>query len=212
MKRVIIEKDIIQLKKQGRNVLQIYPEDIITPLAMDAVKLFGINISLVKEKKYSKVENESWKKVCIGSDHTGFTIKSLLLDILISKGFEVIDAGTFNNESCDYPDFAAEVAKNVALKNCDLGIIIDATGIPSAITANKFPGIRAATCYNEFCAKSARSHNNSNILVMGAKTLGEETIKSILDVFLSTKFDGGRHQKRLDKITEIEKYFINKNL
>jgi ribose 5-phosphate isomerase B len=89
----------------------------------------------------------------------------------------------------------------------DFAVLIDATGIPSSITANKIPGIRACTCYNEFSARSAREHNNGNVLVMGAKTLGEETIKSILEVWLDTPFGGGRHQRRLDKITAIEKEF-----
>jgi len=123
---------------------------------------------------------------------------------LIEKGFNLSDAGTFDEKSCDYPDFAKIVATGVAKDNYDRGIIIDATGIPSAITANKYKGIRAATCYNSFSAKSSRAHNNSNVLVIGAKALGEETIKLIVDEWLSTKFEGGRHQKRLDKISDIE--------
>ena len=95
-------------------------------------------------------------------------------------------------------------AKKVKERSVDWGIIIDATGIPSAITANKLKGIRAATCYNEFSARSAREHNNANILVIGAKAIGEETAKSILDAWLTTNFGGGRHQRRLDKITQIE--------
>lgn len=89
----------------------------------------------------------------------------------------------------------------------DFAVLVDATGIPSAITANKIPGIRACTCYNEFSARSGREHNNGNVLVMGARTLGEETIKSILEVWLNTPFGGERHQRRLDKITAIEKEF-----
>ena len=114
-----------------------------------------------------------------------------------------------DEKSCDYPDFAEAVSEKVQLGKVDCGLIIDATGIPSAITANKLEGIRAATCYNEFSAKSARSHNDANVLVLGAKTLGEETIKSIVDVWLNTSFEGGRHQRRLDKITGIERKYKN---
>lgn len=209
MKKLITEKDILDLVKSGRNFIQIGENDLITPLAMDAIKSFSINISLLKVNKIDLVKEASlWKTLAIGSDHTGFFVKSVLCDFLIQNGYIVNDYGTFNEKSCDYPDYAAEVAKNVALKNVDFGILVDATGIPSAITANKFPGIRAATCYNEFSAKSARSHNNSNILVVGAKTLGEESIKAIVDIFCKTQFEGGRHQNRINKITEIENQFL----
>ncbi|MGD8780991.1 MAG: ribose 5-phosphate isomerase B [Ignavibacteria bacterium] len=150
------------------------------------------------------------KKIAVGSDHTGFDIKEILKKFLTDRKYEVIDCGTFDRNSCDYPDFAMEVSKKVVLREVCVGILIDATGIPSAITANKFPGIRASTCYNEFSAFSSRSHNDANVLVLGAKTLGEETIKSIVNVWLKTEFEGGRHQKRLNKITALEKAFIDK--
>ena len=129
----------------------------------------------------------------------------MVIEYLGEKGFDVNDKGTYDEQSCDYPDFAIAVAKEVMSGNCDYGICFDATGIPSAITANKLKGIRAATCYNEFSAWSARNHNNANVLVMGAMTLGPETIKSIIDKFFSTEFAGGRHQRRLDKISALEK-------
>ncbi len=127
--------------------------------------------------------------------------------ILVEKGYEIIDVGTYDENACDYPDFAFAAAMKVKTGDADFAVLIDATGIPSSITANKIPGIRACTCYNEFSARSAREHNNGNALVVGAKTLGEETIKSILEVWLNTSFGGARHQKRLDKITAIEKEF-----
>ena len=122
----------------------------------------------------------------------------------MEKGFEVIDAGTFDETSCDYPDYAKKVALQVTSGESNFGILIDATGIPSAITANKIKGIRAATCYSNFSAKSSRAHNNANVLVVGSKTLGDETVKEIVSEWLATDFEGGRHQKRLDKITDIE--------
>ncbi|RKY93890.1 MAG: ribose 5-phosphate isomerase B [Ignavibacteriae bacterium] len=146
----------------------------------------------------------SQKRISIGSDHTGFKMKNILIKYLGERGFQLNDEGTFDEKSCDYLDFAKAVALKVATGNADFGIILDATGIPSSITANKIKGIRAATCYNAFSAKSAREHNDANVLVLGAKSLGEETIKTIIEVWFSTNFAGGRHQRRLDKISSIE--------
>ena len=210
MKNLITELDIYKLHKSGKTIIPIGNEDILTPLAKDKIKSLGMKVITKEEaeKLYFEDPNISntvrEKRVAIGCDHTGFKVKNLLIKILSDKGFELIDVGTFNEQSCDYPDFAFAAAVKVKEKKVDFGIIVDATGIPSAITANKVKGIRAATCYNEFSARSAREHNNANVLVLGAKTLGEETIKSILDVWLSTGFGGGRHQKRLNKITLIE--------
>jgi ribose 5-phosphate isomerase B len=214
MKNLITETDVAKLKKEGSNILLIGNNDILTPLAKDKAKSLGLKI--IKKDPASKIESESGeithssknKKIAIGSDHTGFRIKNILSKILSEKGFEVIDVGTYDEASCDYPDYALAVASKVKNGGHEFGIIIDASGIPSAITANKLPGIRAATCYNEFSARSAREHNNANILVVGAKAIGEETIKSILDAWLNTNFGGGRHQKRLDKIAAVEKQFL----
>jgi ribose 5-phosphate isomerase B len=216
MKKLLTEADIIHLSKSGSKVLSISEGTIITPLAADKLSEFGITV----EKTTQSVSNnktkdlESFDKgsklVCIGSDHTGFKAKEILKAHLKERSYQVIDVGTLNEQSCDYPDFAFEVAKKVIMNEVDFGIILDATGIPSAMTANKVPGIRAATCYNEFTANSAREHNSANVLVLGAKALGDETLKSILDTWLKTKFGGGRHQRRLDKITAIEEKFVNK--
>jgi ribose 5-phosphate isomerase B len=207
MKKLITEAAVKELLRQGSNVLVVNKGSIITPLALDLIKL----------KKISVVESDSTnsdhstltikkvlKKIVIGSDHTGFKIKNLLIKYLGEKGYEITDIGTFDEKPCDYPDFAKSVAENVISKKSDCGIMIDASGIPSAITANKIKSIRAATCYNEFSAKSSREHNDANILVLGARALGEESIKSIVDVWINTPFAGGRHQKRLDKIKSIE--------
>jgi len=210
MKKLITEADVVKLYREGIRIISTGENEIITPLALDKIKSLGI--ALTNKEAASKIQASETgitkstrsKKVAIGSDHTGFKIKNLLSKILSDKGFEITDVGTFDEKSCDYPDFAFAVASKVKEGSADFGIIIDATGIPSAITANKLKGIRAATCYNEFSAKSAREHNNANILVLGAKSLGEEVIKSILEIWLSTGFGGGRHQKRLDKIREIE--------
>jgi len=215
MKKVITEAEVILKFKGGGKILPIGEEDIVTPLAKDKIKDLGMII--VKKVVTDRIEVSSSltpspkqikNTVVLGCDHTGLPVKNLLAKLLIEKGFKIQDVGTFDEVSCDYPDFAFATAKKVKSGEADFGVLVDATGIPSAITANKIKGIRAATCYNEFTAKSAREHNNANILVLGAKALGEETIKSILEVWLNTKFAGGRHQRRLDKITEIE----NQNL
>ena len=216
MKKLLTEQEVIKLFKEGAKSIAVGKGDIITPLAADRIKLLGIPVvEKVESEEIDSEEVETDKKektnkIIIASDHTGYKMKSLLINYLSGKKFEIIDAGTDSEESCDYPDFALAAAKRVALNEADFGIILDATGIPSAITANKIPGIRAATCYNEFSARSAREHNNSNVLVMGARTLGEETIKSILDVWMETDFAGGRHQRRIDKITAVEKSFLGK--
>lgn len=210
MKNLITESDIAKFFKEGKTILPIGEDDILTPLAKDKIKSLGIKV--IKKNAATELSAEdseiikSYKnnKVVLACDHTGFKVKNIIAKYLTDKKYEIIDVGTFDESSCDYPDFAYAASLKVKEGGADFAIIFDATGIPSAITANKLKGIRAATCYNEFSAKSAREHNNANVLVLGAKSLGEETIKSIIDVWLSTSFGGGRHQKRLNKITTIE--------
>lgn len=208
-KKLITEKDILELILKGKKNLEISGNEIFTPAAKDRIN--EAKIKLVKSSSNLLLQQNSIdplleaKKAAIGSDHTGFAAKKIILKYLQDKGLEVIDVGTFDESSCDYPDYAILVSNKVKTGEVDFGVIFDATGIPSAITANKIKGIRAATCYNEFSARSSREHNNSNIIVMGAKTLGEESIKSILQVWLNSKFLGDRHQRRLDKITILEK-------
>ena len=213
-KRLITESDIQKLLKKGESILALSKDDLVTPSAWDKIKEKKIKVI----QKESTIEIESSNnstevrskmfKVAIGSDHTGFKLKNLLSKLLSEKGYNIIDVGTYDEKSCDFPDFAYAVAVKVKENAVDFGIILDASGNPSAISANKLPGIRAANCYNEFSAKSARSHNNANILTIGAKAIGEETAKSILETWLKTDFEGGRHQKRLNKITAIEKEFL----
>jgi ribose 5-phosphate isomerase B len=210
MKKLITENDILDLEKKGTKVLYKTKDTIITPLALD--RILRSKFAII-EKEISQTELNthsslmaisSENKIIIGSDHTGFRLKNILIKYLLEKEYQIADAGTFDEKPCDYPDFAKLIAKSVSKGDHDYGILIDATGIPSAIVANKIKGIRAATCYNTFSAKSSRAHNNANVLVVGARSLGEETIKLIVDEWLSTQFEGGRHQKRLDKISNIE--------
>ena len=143
-------------------------------------------------------------RIAIGSDHSAFEIKKELVKYLDEKGYLVSDEGTYSFESCDYPDFAEKVALKVRDKVVELGILICGTGIGMSISANKFRGIRAALCFNEYMAEMSRLHNNANILCLGARVLSQEQMIEIINKWLSTEFEGGRHSKRLAKIDEME--------
>jgi ribose 5-phosphate isomerase B len=204
MRKVISNNTVDDVYRSGKLFIEVGPDDILTPLAQDRIKELGM---VVKTAGTNPGNNDKLNIVGLGCDHTGYKLKIIIKELLQKKGFEIIDVGTNSESSCDYPDYALATAQKIIERKVDFGIMIDATGIPSAITANKIPGIRAATCYNEFTAWSARNHNNANLMVIGAKAIGEETAKSILEKWLSTEFEGGRHQKRLDKITKIEEKF-----
>lgn len=137
------------------------------------------------------------KTVVIGSDHAGVALKKLLSDHLAGKGYEVVDVGPPDTRSVDYPTFAARVCDAVLAKNA-LGVLICGTGLGMSMTANRRPGIRAALCTDEFMARMARLHNDANILCLGERVIGQGLALSIADVFFSTAFEGGRHQRRLD--------------
>ncbi len=143
-------------------------------------------------------------KLAIGADHAGFRLKEAVKKHLDKRGIEYKDFGTYSEESCDYPDIARDVAVAVKKGEFDFGILICGTGIGISIAANKIKGIRAALCHDTFSAKAARAHNNANILAMGARVIGEGLACEIVDRFLSAQFEGGRHQRRVDKIHEIE--------
>jgi ribose 5-phosphate isomerase B len=207
MKKLITEADVLKLVRQGLKELYIDENTILTPSAKDVIireKIELRNIQLKQLSSDSSVSKKLVKTIAIGSDHTGFKVKKELVNFLSSQGFQVIDVGTNSEQSCDYPDFAYAVAFAVKNNQAERGIVIDATGIPSAMVANKVKGIRAAVGYNEYAIKSSREHNNSNVLSLGARVFDVEILKSFISLWLQTDFEGGRHQKRLDKITDIE--------
>ncbi|MBI5190931.1 MAG: ribose 5-phosphate isomerase B [Nitrospirae bacterium] len=144
-------------------------------------------------------------KVALGCDHGGLELKDTIAAELRKLGVEVVDEGTVSEESVDYPDFAAKVAGDVASGKVDRGITVCGTGIGMSIAANKFPGIRAALCHDSYTARMSRMHNDANILVLGGRVTGPEVALDILRDWLKTPFEGGRHQRRLDKIAELEK-------
>ena len=143
-------------------------------------------------------------RVSIGSDHRGFQLKAVLIDLLNSVGHQVSDEGTSDNQSVDYPDFASAVASKVSRGESDRGILICGTGIGMAIVANKFSGIRAATCHDEATAEVSRRHNDANVLCLSGDMLGEHVVDQLVKVWMTTEFDGGRHARRVEKIRRLE--------
>jgi ribose 5-phosphate isomerase B len=143
-------------------------------------------------------------KIAVGSDHRGYDVKRRIVHQLQKKGHEVIDVGPNGPESVDYPDFALQVAQAVGEGRVDRGILICGTGIGMCIAANKVKGVRAAPCHDSITAEMSRRHNNANILCLSADLLGDELIGHMIRIFLETEFEGGRHARRVDKITRFE--------
>ena len=145
--------------------------------------------------------------IVIGSDHGGLDLKTDLASYLTRRGFQVMDAGTNNNDSVDYPDFGLKVAELVASGEVESGVLICGTGIGMSIAANKVPGIRAALVTDTFMARMAKEHNNANVLVLGGRVLDSQKACDLVGTWLDASFEGGRHQARLDKIADIEKKY-----
>lgn len=143
-------------------------------------------------------------KVALGADHRGYQAKTHIRDSLAEMGLEVIDFGTDSSKSMDYPDPAYAAANAVQQGKCDVGVLFCGTGIGMSITANKLHGIRAALCHDELTAEMARRHNNANVLCLPADLVGDALMHRIVQVWLKTQYEGGRHDRRIDKITVIE--------
>ncbi len=148
--------------------------------------------------------------MALGSDHGGYQLKEALKKYISELGYRVIDVGTNSEEPCDYPDFAYAVASLVSKGEAWRGIMVDGAGIGSSIVANKVPNVRAVCCENEFVARNSREHNDANVLTLGSRVVGSELAKEIVKVWLATWFGGGRHKKRVDKISDIEQKFSKK--
>ena len=143
-------------------------------------------------------------RIAIGSDHRGLAARKRVVGLLERLGHEVIDCGSHGEEAVDYPDIAADVARRVSDGSVDRGILLCCTGVGMAIAANKLPGVRAATCHDEVTAEMSRRHNDLNVLCLSAEMLGAEVQEKILRTWLSTPFEGGRHARRVAKITALE--------
>jgi ribose 5-phosphate isomerase B len=143
-------------------------------------------------------------KIALASDHAGFDLKKAVAEYLAGRGIEYVDFGCGPREKVDYVDFGAKAAQSIVSGECSRGILVCGTGIGMGIVANKFKGIRAAPCWNEYTAEMSRLHNDSNCLTMGGRVLSPEEALRIVRVFLETAFEGGRHARRVDKIRRIE--------
>jgi ribose 5-phosphate isomerase B len=146
----------------------------------------------------------SKKRIIIGADHGGYLLKEKVVSYLMKKGFLVKDVGTFSLESCDYPLIGYKVAEEISLGKFKKGILICKTGVGQSIVANKLKGVRAALCNNTVAAEFSRRHNDSNVLVLGSRFVSMDKAKKLLDIWLNTEFEGGRHLRRINQIKNIE--------
>lgn len=213
-RKFVTEQAILELSKKGEKVLYIEPGTMLTASAKSRAMQLGIRI--VEKKSESSFQHStpptiaaksigSQEIIAIGSDHGGFQMKQQLIQFLTELGYKVIDMGTYSEETCDYPDIAYAVARMVALGESSKGIIIDSVGVASAMVANKVCGVRAACCHDEFTARSSREHNDANVLTLGGRVIGIDVAKLVTKVWLESWFGGGRHQRRVQKISDIEK-------
>jgi ribose 5-phosphate isomerase B len=144
-------------------------------------------------------------RIALGSDHRGYNVKAKIIELVRRLGHEAIDVGCNGSEQVDYPDFAAQVGHQVASGQVDRGILICGSGIGMCIAANKIPGVRAAPCHDDLTAEMSRRHNDLNVLCLSADMLGEKLIDRMVEIWLTTEFEGGRHARRVEKISQLEK-------
>jgi ribose 5-phosphate isomerase B len=144
-------------------------------------------------------------RIAVASDHRGYVIKGKILALLADSGQDVIDYGPETADSVDYPDYGAKVAGAVSSGEVDRGILICGTGLGMCIVANKFPGVRAVTCHDDLTAEASRMHNDANVLCLSADLLGDRLVNRVVEIWLSTEFEGGRHARRVGKITELDR-------
>lgn len=208
MPKPIITVDDVRAAPTGGQ-LAIPPGAIITDLARELAAAHHITFVEQEPRAQVGVAQGQGPAVAIGSDHgDSFLLKEKLKPYLEELGYTVIDCGTYSPESVDYPDIAYAVAKKVANGSAWRGVIIDGAGIGSCMAANKVPGIRAALCYNQAMAHNSREHNNANVLTLGAGMIGLNLARQIVNTWLHTGFAGGRHERRVNKIMEIEQRFL----
>jgi ribose 5-phosphate isomerase B len=200
-KNVITEDDVRDLAPGSS--LRIAENARLTSLAADLVKQNRIELVRRTPRRGSRAA----KLVAIGADHGGFKMKEELAALLRDLGHTVHDFGTSSEDPVDYPDFAHAVARSVADKTSDLGIIIDGAGVGSAMTANKVPGVRAAACYSVAVAKNSREHNDANVLTLGSKTISSNEMREIVMAWLQTSMSEERHRKRVAKIEAVERQY-----
>ncbi len=202
MARSILTAADIEPLARGAEV--VVPRDaIVTDEARERARERGVRIRV--EESVDAPSAGRHRPVVLGADHGGYELKEFLKRFLLESGYEARDLGTDSTASVDYPDFAGAVAQAVASGAAWRGIVIDSAGIGSAMAANKVPGVRAAQCYDRATARNSREHNDANVLSVASRLLTPEQAREIVRVWLETDFAGGRHQRRVDKITAIER-------
>jgi deoxyribose-phosphate aldolase len=197
-RRIVTTEDV----QGARGELRVPPGAIVTDRARELSSELGV--AIVYEDGPSEAAVLSPRVVALGSDHAGYDLKEYLKQFLTDSGYAVQDQGTHSRDPVDYPDFARAVAQAVAAGKAWRGIVVDGAGIGSAIAANKVPGARAALCYDRATARNSREHNDANVLTLGARLIPAELAREVAAVWLETRFAGGRHQNRIDKITALE--------
>ena len=182
---------------------------ILTPLAADEAARRGLTLREVAPKDAVRPAAPPEKMVALAADHGGFALKEQLKPLLEQMGLTAIDFGVHNEQPVDYPDLAVQAAEAVSSGRAARGIIVDGAGIGSAMVANKVPGVRAALCYDKASARNSREHNNANVLTLGGKLLPAELALEVAATWLTTPYAGGRHEKRVAKIGQIDKRYRN---
>ena len=205
MKRQVITEDAVRRAAREGGLLQAEEDAIITPAARDALRDLGVELRRPGRVQGRVPRVPAFRVVGVACDHGGVLVKEWVCKTLADLGMEYRDHGVDSaGETADYPDKAAEIARKVQEGTYWRGVVIDGAGIGSAITANKFAGIRAGMAYDTLTAINARAHNNINILSLGGQFLGQRTVTEIVRLFIQTEFEGGRHQRRIDKIQKID--------
>lgn len=209
MKRLVTERDVIKAWQKRLHHLTVSSDSLITPAAADAAKVRGMEI-IIEDSSPPVTAGavQTSRKIILGADHGGFELKEILKSYLMECGYEVEDVGAYSADAVDYPDFAHAVAQKIVHTPGSRGIMIDGAGVGSAMTANKVPGVRAAACYDTYTARNSRLHNNANLLTLGSRVISSDAAKEIVKVWLETDFEGGRHEKRVEKIMAVEKKYL----
>lgn len=213
---LVTERIVREAARLGRTVLEISPDTLVTPLARDTARELGLTLTATRASDptpsscgcSASTPPAPPRSLAVGCDHAGFAQKEALVAHARALGWTVLDLGTDSDTPVDYPDFAFAVARAVALGQAALGLVLDGVGVGSAMVANKVPGVRAACCAQEFAAFNARAHNDANVLTLGTRSVGVETNRRILETFLQTPFEGGRHAARVAKIRDVEARFL----
>lgn len=203
-RKAIVDAERVQNWPQGSD-LTVTSAAIVTPLARQVA--MERNIAFVSADTQVVISAEVEKTIAIGADHGGYPLKEQLKPVIEKLGYTVVDCGTHNTDSVDYPDYAYAVARLVADGKAANGIVIDGAGIGSCMAANKVPGIRAALCYDQSTAVNSREHNYANILTLGAGLIGFNLAAQIVTTWLATPFGPDRHARRVAKITQIEQRY-----